>query len=134
MGWKVKWRRNGTLDLQSFKLQPHEPRDMLTRLVDVPYDPSVQAPTWQRFLSDVFMGNADVIEFVQRCVGYTLTGEIGEQVVFFLHGSGANGKSTFVGVLSALLGDYAANAGKETFLSSLNFRSNGITTSRRSMP
>jgi putative DNA primase/helicase len=109
---------NGTLDLRSFELRPHEPKDMLTRLVDVPYEPGAQAPTWQQFLHDVFMGKADVIEFVQRCVGYTLTGGIDEQVVFFLHGAGANGKSTFVGALSALFGDYAANAGKETFLAS----------------
>jgi putative DNA primase/helicase len=91
---------------------------MLTRLVDVPYDPNATAPTWLKFLDAVFLGQPDLIEFVQRCVGYTLTGSIKEQVVFFLHGAGANGKSTFVDLLSALLNDYATNAGKETFLAS----------------
>jgi putative DNA primase/helicase len=110
--------QNGTLDLQTFTLSPHRPEDMLTRLVDVPYDPGALAPTWQKFLGDVFQDKLDLIEFVQRCVGYTLTGSIKEQVVFFLHGDGSNGKSTFTDLLSALLGDYATNAGKETFLAS----------------
>jgi putative DNA primase/helicase len=109
---------NGTLDLRTFTLKPHDPTEMLTRLVNVPYDAGAVAPTWRKFLADVFRGKPEVIEYVQRCVGYTLTGAINEQVVFFLHGAGANGKSTFVGVLDALLGDYAVNAGKETFLAS----------------
>jgi len=110
--------RNGTLDLQTFTLGPHRPTEMLTRLVDVPYEPSATAPTWQKFLDEVFQHEPALIEFVQRCVGYTLTGSIKEQVVFFLHGAGSNGKSTFVDLLSTLLGDYSTNAGKETFLAS----------------
>jgi putative DNA primase/helicase len=110
--------QNGILDLRTFDLRPHDPPAMLTRLVDVPYEPTAQAPTWRRFLDDVFLGKSEVIEFVQRCVGYTLTGLITEQVVFFLHGAGQNGKSTFVEVLDGLLADYATNAGKETFLAS----------------
>ncbi len=72
---------NGILDLRSFELRPHDPKAMLTRLVDVPYDPEAKAPLRQAFLRDVFRENDRVIEFVQRCVGYTLTGGIDEQVV-----------------------------------------------------
>jgi putative DNA primase/helicase len=79
--------QNGTLDLRTFTLGPHQPDAMLTRLVDVPYDPTTTAPTWLKFLDGVFLGQPVLIDFVQRCVGYTLTGSIKEQVVFFLHGA-----------------------------------------------
>src|SRR5436309_2556982 len=107
---------NGTLDLRTFELRAHDPRDLLTRVIKVPYEPTAGAPLWQRFLEDVFCGRQDVIEYVQRAVGYTLTGSITEQCFFLLHGSGANGKSTFVGVLTALMADYATKVEQEAIL------------------
>ncbi len=107
---------NGTLDLRTFELRPHAPSDRLTRIITTPYEPDAKAPAWLRFLDEVFLGKAEVIEYVQRCVGYTLTGSIEEQCLFFLHGSGANGKSTFVAVLTALLGEYATKLDQEAVL------------------
>jgi putative DNA primase/helicase len=109
---------NGTLDLTTLALRRPDPEDLLTRRLDVAYDPAAEAPVWRRFLNDVFQSRQDVIDYVQRAVGYTLTGSIGEQCVFILHGAGANGKSTFVGALNALFGEYAVDAGAETFLAS----------------
>jgi putative DNA primase/helicase len=108
---------NGTLDLTTFKLRPHTPSDLLTQLVDVPYVPGTPAPHWQDFLQEVFCGKRDLIEYVQRVVGYTLTGSIKEQYFFLLYGIGANGKSTFIEVIVSVLGDYAAKVDQEALLS-----------------
>ena len=62
---------------------------------------------WTKFLRQVFNDDAERIAFIQRAVGYSLTGSIAEQCMFILTGSGANGKSTFLRVLQQLLGDYA---------------------------
>jgi putative DNA primase/helicase len=118
---------NGTLNLRTFTLQPHDPATRLTRLIPVAYEPSAQAPLWDRFLRDVFLGKQDVIDYVQRAAGYTLTGSIEEQCLFFLHGAGANGKSTFVAVLTALLGEYASKLEQEAILASDKNRGRGAT-------
>jgi putative DNA primase/helicase len=83
---------NGTLNLKTFTLQPHDPADKLTRVIPVVYDASATAPLWGAFLQSVFQGKQSVIDYVQRIVGYCLTGSIEEQCLFFFHGAGANGK------------------------------------------
>lgn len=98
--------RNGTLDLRDGLLRPHDRRALLTKLAPVDYDPAAECPTWFRFLSDVMGDNLELVSFLQRAVGYALTGSVKEQVLFFLHGSGANGKSTFLRALLELFGDY----------------------------
>lgn len=108
---------NGALDLRTGELQPHDPRDMLTKLVPVDYDADAQAPTWERFLGEIFDCNAGLIGFLQRAVGYSLTGSTQEHCFFYLYGTGSNGKSTFITTLSELLGDYAQATPTETFLS-----------------
>lgn len=107
---------NGTFDLRTGELRPHNQADMITKLVRVPYDPDAQAPTWDRFLAEIFNGNENLIGFVQRAVGYTLCGATKEQVFFYAFGSGSNGKSTFLSTLRALLGDYAQATPTETIL------------------
>src|SRR5262249_22484432 len=109
---------NGTLELTTFTLRAHDPKDMLTRRIDVSYNPTAQAPTWGRFLQDVFQNRQEVIDYVQRAVGYTLTGSIAEQWVFILKGAGGTAKSRFAGPISALRGEYAVDAGAEPFLAS----------------
>ncbi len=98
---------NGTIDLRTGELRPHDAADMLTKIAPVAYDPAATCPSWERFVHEVLAGDTETIEYVQRAVGYTLTGETREHCLFFLHGGGANGKSTFVGTLFAMLGDYA---------------------------
>ena len=97
---------NGTLDLRTQELRPHSPADRLTKLAPVAYDPHATAPSWTGFLERI-LPSAEIREFVQRAIGYALTGDVGEQVLFFFHGSGANGKSTMLTALQAVLGDYA---------------------------
>jgi putative DNA primase/helicase len=107
---------NGILNLRTLEFMPHDLNLKLTKLAPVTYDPDADCPKWKAFLQRIFNGNERLIRFVQRAVGYSLTGSIREQCLFFLHGTGANGKSTFLEVIRALLGDYAVTAEFSTFV------------------
>gem|GEM_PF-649413 len=107
---------NGTLDLRTGELRPHDRADWLTRLAPVVYDPDAACPLWDAFLHRVMGGNERLIAFLQRAVGYSLTGQTNEQVLFLLYGVGANGKSTFLETVRALTGDYSTTADFTTFL------------------
>jgi P4 family phage/plasmid primase-like protien len=120
--------RNGTIDLRTGHLRPHRRGDLLTKHIPLNYDPHATCPQWQAFLWHVMGGPARdedgneqvllerheratrLVEFLQRAVGYSLTGVIREHVLFFLYGKGANGKSTFSETLAELLGDYYQKA------------------------
>jgi putative DNA primase/helicase len=106
---------NGTLDLRSGRLRPHRQADMLTRLAPVAYHPQTLCPQWDTFLERV-LPDEDVRRFVQRFIGYCLTGDVSEQVLAFVHGLGANGKSVLLDVMLALLGDYGCRAAPELVL------------------
>lgn len=97
---------NGTLDLRTGELQPHRREDLLTKLVEIDYDPKATCPRWESFLNRIMNGNQNLIQFLQRAIGYTLTGSVTEQVFFICFGSGANGKTVFLRILQALLGEY----------------------------
>lgn len=102
---------NGTLDLRTGKLRPADRADLMTKAAPVAYDPTATCPQWLAFLDRIFEGNAELIRYVQKAAGYSLTGLDTEECFFVLHGIGQNGKSTFVETLSALLGlDYAQQA------------------------
>jgi putative DNA primase/helicase len=107
---------NGTVDLSTGELHPHRREDLLTKLAPVAYDPTAEAPRWRAFLDQVLEGDEATIEFVRRAVGYSLTGDTSEQVLFLLVGAGANGKSTLIETVRALVGDYGQQAPAETFL------------------
>lgn len=110
--------QNGILDLRTGELRPHSREALMTKLVPVDYDPDAKCPLWLSFLDRIMGGNAALIEYLRRVVGYTLTGDTSEQCLFLLYGTGANGKSTFLETLRALLGDYAQQANFATFLHS----------------
>jgi len=107
--------RNGTVDLRTGKLQPHDRGQMITKIIDVDYDPSATCPLWEQFIFDIMGGNQTLVNFLQRAVGYSLTGDMSEQVFFILYGIGANGKSTFLNTLRELLAEYAIETSPETF-------------------
>ena len=107
---------NGVIDLRTSELREPDPDDLITRGTDVAYEPSSQCPRWDRFLSEVFAGDDELIRFVQRFIGYCLTADVREHVLVVFHGSGANGKSTLVGVLRRLLGDFAVAAPFDSFV------------------
>lgn len=108
--------RNRTLDLRTGALRPHRRDDLITRLVPVDYDPAAEAPEWEKYLDRVMGGDRGMKSFLQRAAGYSLTGDISEQVLFILYGTGENGKSTFLDVLEALFGDYALHTPTETLM------------------
>jgi putative DNA primase/helicase len=102
--------KNGTLDLRTGKLRPHAREDLITKLAPVAYDPKATAPTWDAFLGRAMGGSQDLVDFLARIVGYALTGDVREHVLAFFFGGGANGKSTFLSTMHAMLGDYASPA------------------------
>jgi putative DNA primase/helicase len=109
--------QNGTLDLKTGELQRHSRKDLLTKLSPVVYAPEAACPLWLQFLGKVMDGNADMVSFLQRAAGYSLTGITNEQCLFLLWGTGKNGKTTFLEVLKALMGpDYAKPTSSQTFM------------------
>lgn len=73
-------------------------------------------PCMAQFLEQIFLGDKELIEYMQRLVGYSLTGDISEQLMFFLVGGGSNGKSTFINTIKDLMGDYGKQAQSDTFI------------------
>jgi putative DNA primase/helicase len=108
---------NGTFDMKSMTLRQHSPDDMLTRRIDVAYDAEAVGVRWERFISEV-LPNPTVAKYVQRAVGMTLLGRMEEAAFFLIHGKTGCGKSQFLKVISAAMGEYAATAASTTFQSS----------------
>lgn len=106
----------GIFDLREGVLRPHDPEAYITKIAHVEYDPTATCPTWERFLDEIFGGDTDLINYVQRAVGYSMTASTVEQCVFFLHGSGSNGKSTFLSIVREMMGDYTVNIQPETIM------------------
>ncbi len=98
---------NGVLDLKSGQMKGHSEKLLISKLCGTSFDPSAECPLWLEFLKTIFHGNDDLIRFVQKAVGYVLTGDVSHQMFFILHGAGANGKSTFVDTIYKMLGSYA---------------------------
>jgi len=107
---------NGTLDLRTGDLLPFDKGQMLTLNTGINYQADAQTPRWGQFLAEIMDNNQELIDFLQRVVGYALTGDTSEQALFVLHGTGNNGKTTFLQTLRTMLGDYAAVCGAEAFM------------------
>ena len=106
---------NGVIDLRTGSIRQAMPSDMLQRSTNIIFDPEAQCIRWQQFLLEVFQEDLEMIDFVQRAIGYTLTGLTKEQCLFLLYGVGANGKSTFLEILQKVTGEYGLTARFETF-------------------
>ena len=107
---------NGTIDLRTGLLREHRRADLLTKLAPVEYDPSARLDLWERVLDEATNGDAEFKAFLQRTAGYAATGDTSEEVLFFVHGPEATGKSTYLEALKAAFGEYAATADFESFL------------------
>lgn len=107
--------RNGTIDLRTGDLREHRQTDLLTKLAPVTYDPDAHDDRWDAYL-DSALPDAEFRDWVQRAIGYTLTGSTIEEILLFVHGPTRSGKSTFLEAIKAMFGDYAKNADFETFL------------------
>jgi putative DNA primase/helicase len=101
---------NGVVNLRTGEFRTARREDYIIKRAGAAYDAAASCPTWEKFLSRVLSGNPELISFIQRAVGYTLTGNISEQCLFFPYGTGQNGKSTFMECLQQLLGDYGIKA------------------------
>lgn len=109
--------QNGFLNLRTGELLPPSRERLITKLAPVRYDPSAKCPTWLAFLQSVFPAPYDdVLPFLKRALGYSLTGSTSEECFFVLYGTGRNGKGTLVKTIAALLGDYAGTADFSTFI------------------
>lgn len=108
--------KNGTLDLRTGELRPHNRKDYITRIIPTEYDPYADFEEWAKFLHRIMNDNAELISFLQRAVGYSLTGSTREQCLFMLYGCGANGKTTFLEAISDVLAGYAQRTPTDTLL------------------
>lgn len=107
---------DGVVDLKSGEIIKNNPEFYMTRMTGVEYSPHVSCTRWRQFISEIFDGDEELINFVHKAVGYSMVGSTEEQMVFFCYGEGQNGKSVFLDVLSEIMGSYAVNIQPETIM------------------
>lgn len=107
---------NGTIDLRTGKLLPHNPSDLISSISPVNYMPDAECLRWKQFLNEIFQDDEELIDYVERVAGYSLTGDTSEQCFFVLDGIGSNGKSVFIKIMQHILGDLAKMTPFTTFL------------------
>lgn len=108
---------NGTIDLHSAEPRKHHREDYLTKLAGASLaGESEDCPLWLNFLDRVTGHCMELQAFLQRMIGYCLTGSIREHALFFLYGTGANGKTVFLSTIGGVLGEYVKTAPISTFM------------------
>jgi putative DNA primase/helicase len=112
--------KNGVINLRNGRLRPGRPEDRITLQSPIEYDPSAKCPRWERFVDEIFASDRELISFMQRSIGYTLTGDTSEQCLFLNHGSGANGKSTLLNMISYIQGPHGMTLPFSSFESKRN--------------
>lgn len=110
--------KNGIIDLKTGKLSPHSKYLFITKMADVVFNKDADCPEFKNFLNLIFNNNEELIRFVQKALGYSLTGDTGEQVLLILWGSGNNGKSTLINLINKILvlGNYADRIQSESIM------------------
>lgn len=109
--------KNGIIELRKGELIPHDINKFMTKMLNVPYEKNSPKPElWLNFLNDIFAGDRELIRYIQKAAGYSMSGLTSEQCVCFLYGTGRNGKSTFLEILRYIMGDYATNIQPETIM------------------
>jgi putative DNA primase/helicase len=108
----------GTVDLRTGEIHAHQPRQYLTKITAA--GPGSECPLWLKFLERITNHSPELQSFLQRIVGYCLTGSTREHAIFFLYGTGANGKSVFLSTIGGMLRDYAKTAPVSSFTASNN--------------
>lgn len=112
--------QNGFVNLKAGKLNDHERTNYFTKISNVEYTDKADCPKWDEFLDDIFLGNQELVRFIQRAVGYSLSGYTSEQVLFVLYGNGRNGKSVFLDILNEVFGSYSTNIQPQAIMASKN--------------
>ena len=108
---------NGVVDLGTGQLNQRTSDYLHTKVIGTNFNHKAKCPNFDKFIKEVFGGDGELISWIQRAFGYSLTGSVQEQVLFICYGTGANGKSTLLETISKILGDYSTNADFEMFLS-----------------
>lgn len=111
---------NGVIDLRTGKIEEHKPEFFITQKTDVNLDPNGSCPNFLHFLDTIMGWNQEMIDYLQKLVGYCLTGSISERAIFIFYGHGRNGKSTFLRVLQDLMGDYIKQQTTKVFMERQN--------------
>ena len=118
--------QNGIVNLKNGELMPHESICLMSKICNAEYDEKRRKPKmWLKFLNDVTGGDKKLQDYIQKCVGYSLSGSNREQCAYFLYGMGNNGKSTFLDTISDLMGTYASNAQPDTLMLQSRLGSSG---------
>lgn len=107
---------SGIVDLKSFEVVPNDPKAFFTKAAGVKYSPDAKCPQWEEFIDDIMGGDQELVHYVQKAAGYSLSGFTDEQCAFFCYGTGRNGKTTFLDVIRCIAGDYASNIQPETLM------------------
>ena len=112
---------NGTINLKNMEFRPHSPSDRLTKMTEVDYNPSATCPRWISFMDEVFEGDAERIRYLQKCIGYAMSGDTRLECMFILYGpTSRNGKGTTMETVLRILGEYGRTA-KPDMLSKKSF-------------
>jgi putative DNA primase/helicase len=104
---------NGTIDLTTASLRPHDRDDLITQISNVEWYDGATCPTWDGFVTGVMGGNRELAIYLQRLIGYAMTGTTREHILAFFYGTGLNGKSTFMSTIRTMFGDYACAAARD---------------------
>ncbi len=110
----------GVVDLRTGKLRPHRAADYMTKITAVTPDLACPCPRWLRFLNEIMAKDSSKIDYLQRVCGYSLTGDTSEEMLWFGHGTGANGKTKLVELWRWLMGDYGTGTPMETLTANRN--------------
>jgi P4 family phage/plasmid primase-like protien len=121
---------NGIVDLRTGQIRPVTKDDLVTKNTFVEYDPTFQLDAWNRFLWEACGGDIDLIKYLQRAVGYSLTGSNQEEKLFLVSGAAATGKSTFLDAVGGAFGGYATTTSPDTFMWSRNGQQPSVELAR----
>ena len=106
--------KNGTLNLTTGEFKPHDPADFLTMMSGITYDPKATCPRWEQFISEVMCNDADLALYLQKALGYALTGDTSLECLFILYGATSrNGKGTTMETFLQIVGDYGKTSNPE---------------------
>jgi len=108
--------KNGTVNLKTGELSPHNKEDYITNYIDIDYSQSANFESFYDFLFKIMCDRIDLVNFIQVALGYSLTGEVSEECLFFMYGDGSNGKSTLMNIIKWIFGDMYLKLGTESIM------------------